>query len=270
VLFPVARGVCDDVPKPAEAIEKARALERRGLVAEAEEYLAELVAQNDGPLARDATVLLEAARLTTEPATSRAFAERAIERTHNDEVLEAAYELRGDSFFAEGRYLSASVEYERAMRHESGRGPGQVDLKRARSLLASGDAGEAVVAYREIADWGATPGEITPLAEVGLARSLFVLGRFPEAAEQFERTAGVYRDSEVRVRALAGAAEARESAGEFGRARASLELIVLDYPDSYEAVLAREKLRDLAPADTTAAAQSDSTSIEAPQDRSGE
>jgi len=196
-------------------------------------------------------VLLEAARLATEPETSRAYAARLIDRTRSDELLEAAYMLRGDSFFAEGRYVSAGVEYANAARYSRGRGPGVADLKRARSILASGDAGEALDAYTDIAEWGATPGEITPHAEVGMARALLVLGRFTEAAEQIERTARVYEDSEARVRALAGAAEARESSGGLDAAAEALRLIVEDYPESYEAVLARERLRALAAADTT-------------------
>jgi tetratricopeptide (TPR) repeat protein len=208
-------------------------------------------------------VLLEAARLATEPETSRTYAARVIDRTRSDELLEAAYMLRGDSFFAEGRYVSASAEYANAARHSRGRGPGIADLKRARSILASGDAGEAVEAYREIAEWGATPNEMTPHAEVGLARALLVLGRFTEAAEQFELTARVYEDSEVRVRALAGAADARESSGGLGAAVEALRAIVDDYPESYEAVLAREKLRTLAAADTTSLAATPSDSSEA-------
>jgi tetratricopeptide (TPR) repeat protein len=133
----------------------------------------------------------------------------------------------------------------------SKRGPGLADLKRARSILAGGDAGAAVEAYRAIADWGATPGELTPVAEVGLARALLAAGRAPEAAEQFERTARVYENRETRVRALAGAAESHEAAGADAEAVAALALLVSDYPDSYEAVLARERLRTYSLPDST-------------------
>ena len=242
---------CDGVPTPEEAVAKARALVGQGRQTDAETYLKDLVAEENGAHAENATVLLEAARLSTSAETSRAYAARAIERTRNDALLEAAHMLRGDSYFAESFYISASREYEKAATHSSSRGPGLADLRRARSILAGGDAGAAVEAYRAIADWGATPGEMTPVAEVGLARALLAAGRPEEAAEQFERTARVYAENEVRVRALAGAAESHEAAGADTAAVAALAVLVSDYPSSYEAVLAREKLRTYSLADST-------------------
>lgn len=273
VLLPASQPAwSDDVPTAAEAVEKARALEQQGQLAAAEEYLTELASDEDAPLGRNAEVLLEIARLSADAETSRDFAARVIARTRDDELLESAHMLRGDSFFAEARYASAQHEYEAAARHSPTRGPGTADLKRARSILASGDARAAADAYREIAGWGAVPGELTPQAEVGLARSLLVLGQFEEAAEQFERTARIYGESGVRVRALAGAAESHEYAGADSSAVAALQSIVTDYPDSYEAVLAREKLRSHALADSlsAAAAMADSIGFDVEQPESDE
>ena len=241
----------DDIPTPEEAVEKARALVRQGQQPDAEAYLAELVSEENGPHAGNAIVLMEAARLAGSTELVRAYAARAIGRTRRDAILEAAHMLRGDSYFAENRYVAASQEYEAATRHSSQRGPGPADLKRARSILAAGDAGAAVEAYRAIADWGATPGEITPVAEVGLAQALLAAGRTAEAAEQFERTARVYEDAEVRVRALAGAAESHEASGADAAAVAALKRLLADYPDSFEAVLASERLRTYSFADST-------------------
>jgi len=242
---------CDDVPTPEEACEKARALVRQGHDTDAQAYLADLVGEENGAHAANAMVLLEAARLSSSAEVCRMYAARAIDRTRNDALLEAAHMLRGDSYFVESLYLSASHEYAKAAKHSSKRGPGLADLKGARSILAAGDAGAAVEAYRAIADWGATPGELTPVAEVGLAQALLAAGRAPEAAEQFERTARVYENREVRVRALAGAAESHEAAGADAEAVAALTLLVSDYPDSYEAVLARERLRTYSLPDST-------------------
>jgi len=242
---------CDDIPTPEEAVEKARALVRQGQQSDAEVYLSELVSEEDGPHAGNAIVLMEAARLAGSTELVRAYAARAIERTRRDAILEAAHMLRGDSYFAENLYVTASQEYGAAARHSSLRGPGPADLKRARSILAAGDAGAAVEAYRAIAEWGATPGAITPIAEIGLARALLAAGRTAEAAEQFETTARVYEEAEVRVRALAGAAESHEASGADSAAVAALKRLLADYPDSYEAVLAREELRTYSFADST-------------------
>jgi hypothetical protein len=242
---------CGEIPTPEEAVAKARALVRQGHQTDAEAYLEDLVGEEDGAHAGNATVLLEAARLSTSAEVCRIYAARAIKKTRSDAPLEAAHMLRGDSYFAESLYISASREYEEAASHSSKQGPGLADLKRARSILAAGDAGAAVEVYRAIADWGATPGEITPVAQVGLARALLAAGRPEEAAEQFETTASVYAENEIRVRALAGAAESHEAAGADTAAVAALELLVSDYPNSYEAVLARERLRTYSLPDST-------------------
>jgi tetratricopeptide (TPR) repeat protein len=242
---------CDDIPTPEEAIEKARALVRQDQQSDAEAYLAELLNEEDGPHSESAVLLVGAARLVGSTELVRAYAARAIERTRSDALLEAAHMLRADSYFAENLYVSASQEYEAAAKYSSQRGPGLADLKRARSILAAGDAGAAVEAFRAIADWGSTPGEITPAAEIGLARALLAAGRTAEAAELFERTASVYRESEVRVRALAGAAESHEASGADSAAVAALNRLLADYPDSYEAVLAREALRTYSFAEST-------------------
>lgn len=243
---------CDDIPTPEEAVEKARALVRQGQQSDAEAYLTELVSEENGPHAGNALVLLEAARLADSAEACRAYAARVIERARSDALLEAAHMLRGDSYFAENRYVSATQEYEAAAKRSSRRGPGLADLKRARSILAAGDAGAAVEAYRAIIDWGATPvEEITPVAEVGLAQALLAAGRTAEAALQFERTARVYEERQIRVRALAGAAESHETAGADSAAVAALKQLLADYPDSYEAVLALERLRTYSFPDST-------------------
>ncbi|MFH1864331.1 MAG: tetratricopeptide repeat protein [Candidatus Eisenbacteria bacterium] len=241
----------DDVPTAEEAVEKARALARQGHQSDAEAYLAELVREDNGPLAGDATVLLEAAWLSTSAEDSRTYAARAIERTRSSAMLEAAHMLIGDSYFAESLYVSASHEYEQAARHSSDRCAGPADLKRARSILASGDAGAAVEAYRAIVGSGATPGETTPFAEVGLATALLAAGRPEEAAEQFEATARVYAESEIRPQALAGAAESHDATGADSLAVVALKRLLSDHPDSYEAVLARERLRSYSFPDST-------------------
>ena len=247
----------DSAPTAREALEKARALERAGHAEEAVEYLSGLVDGEDAPLRDEAEVLLEAARLSRSPEKSRAYAARAIEHTRSSAVVEAARLLRGDSFFAEGLYLSAATEYGEAAKHSRERGTSVGDLKRAASLLAAGDAGAAADAYRRIAQSGATPGEATPRAQLGLARALLTAGRAAEAAEEFEVVARVYKDHGLRVQALAGTAECYEALGEARRAADALTALVTEYPNSYEAVLAREKLRRRALADTTSAAEAD-------------
>ena len=100
-------------PRPEEAIEAARALERDGHVAEAELYLRELVA-TDADLARNASVLLELARLTPSIEECLSLTERALERTRDGELTSRALELQGDYLYAAARYSEACAAYEAA------------------------------------------------------------------------------------------------------------------------------------------------------------
>lgn len=243
----------DDAPTAEQAIERARALERSGLSAEAAAYLDGLVGAEDAPLSGEAQVLLEAARLAPSVETTRAYAARAIERTRDSRILESAHMMIGDSLFAEKLYLAAAREYEEAARHSPGRGPGAADLRHARCLLASGDAVAAMEAYTEIVGRGAVPTEVTSLAELGLGRALLSAGRPEEAAEQFDRTSGTYEDDVVRIRALLGAAESHRSAGSHSSALRALGELVEEYPGTYEAALADEWLRTYAVPDTAEA-----------------
>lgn len=265
-----APALCDDTPSPQEAIEKARSLEKSGYRAEARLYLEELVAE-DGPLAREAEVLLEAARLAETGEESRAYAARVIDRTRNARLLYAAHVLRGDSLFAEGLYLGAAQEFEKAARYSPDGEEGEAELRHARSLLASGDTAAAIEAFRGVAEGGAVPTDVTPHGQLGLARALLTAGHSTEAAELFELIASTYPDHELRPRALAGAAEGHETAGADSAAIAALERLLEEHPESYEATLARDRLRtyepravDEAPGET-GEAPGDTTETAAPE-----
>ncbi len=240
-----------DDPSPREAVEKARALEGHGFVEEARHYLEELVG-GDAPAGRDPEVVLELARLTPSADEAIELVDGVIHRARDARALAAAHALRGDFLYAQGRYLEASAEYEKAARLAEGAEEDRALLMRARSLLAAGDASAAADAFRELAEKGGVPGESTPWAELGLGQALLLRGDALEAAAQFERTAAAYPDHDVRPLALAGAAESRLVAGEPDAARAALGTIVEEYPGTFEAVLADHRLSQLAAADTTA------------------
>ena len=255
LLAPAVVSRCsDESPTPAEAIEKARALEKSGLPDEAFLYLSPLIEPESGDLARNAEVILEAARLAPSVPTTQELAARAIERTRNSSIIHAAHMMLGESLYAQRLYGAAASHFFEAARHSDRRGPGAADLRYADCLLASGDAVSAVEAFREAAESGAVPGPTSSLAQLGLGRSLLAAGRAAEAAEEFERAVRTLSDESAKARGLAGAAEAYEAAGDDQSARKALEALVDEHPGSYEAVLARNKLRAYAAADTTAPA----------------
>lgn len=245
--------------RPAEAIEAARALERDGHAAEAELYLRELVA-NDNGLSRDASVLLELARLATSASESLSLIESALARTRDPELVTTALELRGDYLYAGGRYLEASAAYEQASSNAPRQRVDWILLKRASSLLALGDASAAAEAYEELASGGGVPGEVTPWAVLGLGQALIAGGNAEAAAVEFERAATAYPGHAVRPQALFGASRAHVLAGDRRAARAALETLLAEYPGTLEAVLAREDLRRLG--EEPSPAGTDSTSSE--------
>jgi tetratricopeptide (TPR) repeat protein len=245
-------------PRPVEAIEAARALEREGRIHEAEYYLRELVATHDD-LARDPAVLLELARLTPSPDESLRLIESALSRTRDSVLLSAGAELQGDYLYACGRYAEAAAAYEQASLHAPEERADWMLLKRAASLLALGDASAAVEAYRRLAEGGGVPNEVTPWAALGLGEALLVKGEVDDAATEFERVADGYPSHDVTPRALFGAAQALRAAGDTAGAHAALRTLVNGYPETFEAVLAREDLRTLTSA--LGALGPDSTSV---------
>lgn len=252
----------DDVPTPAQAIESARALERSGLPGEAVTYLAGLVDGEEAPLAENAEVLLEAARMATSVEEARGYARRAVGQTRSSHTLTAAHMLIGDSLFAERLYLAAAREYEEAARHSPERGPGEADLRRAQCLLASGDPLAAEEAFADVAGWGSVPVGVALYAQLGQARSALVAGRSEEAAALFERTARASEDPKLTAGSLLGAAEAHRAAGNRDGALSALRSLVEGFAGSYEAALAGEWLRTYPEPDTTAVAP-DTTAPEA-------
>lgn len=232
--------------RPAEAIEAARALEREGHTTEAEIYLREVMsAETD--LSRDASVLLELARLTQSAGESLDLIERALARTRDANLVTRALELRGDYLYAGGRYQEAASAFEQASLEAPAEKASWMLLKRASSLLAMGDASAAAEAYRELASGGSVPGEVTPWAALGLGEALLAGGSAEDAAVEFERAASGYPCHDVRPHALFGAARAHVLAGDETAARNALETLLVEFPGTLEAVLAREDLRRLGP-----------------------
>ncbi len=257
--------LADDSTTPSEAIEKARALERQGFLDEAALYLRDLVIE-PGPLAEDANVLLEVARLTPDADVAIEYVELALARSRDARVLARAHGTRGDFLFMQGRYAEAALEYERGARHGARPVADALELRRAASLLASEDASRAVDTYRELKDRGDTPGDLAPWAELGLARALFVRGDLREAALQFERVVEAFPEHDARPHALAGAIECHVAAASDSAARAFLSILEESYPASWEAVLARDLFETVAATRDTAAPASGAATIGPPSE----
>ncbi|MBD3349792.1 MAG: tetratricopeptide repeat protein [Candidatus Eisenbacteria bacterium] len=251
-------GADDGPAEPEEAIERARTLEREGHPDDAFAYLQDLVHGDEG-LARDARVLLELSRLAPSADASVEFLQGAADLARDDEIAARARAQLGDYMYARGSYMEAAEQYRAAAERSEGAATSAL-LNRAASLLAAGDATAAAEVYRELRDAGETPGETTPWAILGLGRALLVKGDLEEAAGEFERLAETYVDHDARPGALAGAAEARIALGDVEAARRWLELLLAEYPGTYESVLAREDLRSLPP---------DSTRLEGPSGHAG-
>lgn len=251
-LCPLDRARPQDAPTPVVAIEQARALERQGFLGEARLYLLDLMRANEA-LGDDPDVLLEVARLTPDADEALQYIDSAISRTRDARLLTQAHRWRGDFLFMQGRYAEAALEYERGARFGDAAASDALGLRRAASLLSAADASRAADAYRALAEKGNAPEEHAPWAELGLARALLVGGDLEQAAIQFERTAEEHGEHDVRPHALAGAVECHAAAGSDSAAHAALSVLEAEYPETFEAILARDLLeRVTAARDTTA------------------
>lgn len=244
LTFASVTSSADDAPDPDDAIERARALEGEGHLAEAYRYLAGLVADSER-LSRDASVLIELSRLTPSTEESVELLEAAVERARDDDLAATARTLLGDYMYARGSYLEAAEQYEAAAQRAPSGANGPMLLKAAASKLAAGDATAAAESYEHLARRGSTPDSTTPWAMLGLGRALLTKGDVEEAAAEFEMLAQTYLDHNARPSALAGAAEAFTASGETEKARGALETLMRDYPGTYDSILAREDLRSL-------------------------
>jgi len=236
-------------PRPAvassvdDALEEARRLESEGRQDDAEALLRRTL--ESGVAARHPALLLAIARLSPSPEESVELCGEVIAATRDARLAGEARLLRGDYLYARGSYAEAVREYDAALG-----GPRDIRwaaaLKRAASLLAGGDAPAAEDAYRSAVDTEGLPQELRPWVEIGLGRALLARGAAEEAAERFEATARAHPDHDARLAALAGAARSHEEAGDAARAAVSLAAIVAEFPGTYDAVLAEERLRGLA------------------------
>jgi TolA-binding protein len=234
-----AGATAQETTTATEAVERARALERQGLLDEAALYLHELVL-GVGPLSEEPEVLIELARLTPDVDAAMQYLDAAMEKTRDARLLAGAHRMRGDFLFMQGRYEDAVLEYGRGAEHAGGPAAHALMLRRAASLLASGDASRAADAYLALVEGGGVSEGVAPWAELGLARAHLARGKLGEATAQFERVVEEYPDHGVRAHALAGAVECHVAAGRDSAAAAFLGDLESNYPSSYEAVLARD------------------------------
>ena len=253
----------------AAVIERARVMEREGAPDEGERVLRDAIA-GDGKLAHDAAVLLELARITRAASEILDLTDRAIGTTRDARLLVEAHRMRGDYLYMEARYLAAAREYALASRYGPRSVPDEAALRRAASFLAAGDASEAAEAYRELTEKGSVPTDLTPWAELGLARTTLLGGDATGAAARFEEIARAFASRDVRLEALVGLWESREAAGDVEGEEAAIETLTREYPGTFGAVIARERLRALELPDATLRTESPDTTQAYGAPREGE
>ncbi len=243
-LIAVAVVLCAPTELPAQSIDasdavaRARSLEQTGFSEDATSYIRGLM-KEDSDLAGNPLLALELARLTDDAAEALDLADLVLVRSHDQTLRSAAYTLRGDFLFATGHYAAAAVEYASAIvqREDSDR----TILKQAAALLASGDATTATALYRS-ALVSAEP-DVAAWASVGLGWALLAAGSPSEACTHFEAAAAEHRESGVRAAALMGAATCAEALGELSRTSRFLRTVTAEFPGSFEAVIAADRLR---------------------------
>ncbi len=222
----------------SEAVARARSLEQTGFTEDAASYIRGLM-EGDSDLATSPLLALELARLTNDALEALELADVVLAQSRDQTLRSAAHTMRGDFLFASGHYEAAAIEYAAAIVRREG--SGRTILKQAASLLASGDATGATALYREASN--DTEQDVAAWASIGLGWAILATGNPSEAGEHFEATALEYAEIDVRGPALIGAATCSEALGEFSRASELLRTVTVEFPGSFEAVIAADRLR---------------------------
>lgn len=220
----------------SEAIERARSLEQAGLTVDAASYIRGLMS-GDSELGASPLLALELARMTDDALEALNLADVVLAQSRDQGLRSAAYTLRGDFLYASGHYEAAAVEYAAAIARRQGYG--RTILKQAASLLASGDATAATELYRQASS--DAEGSVAAWAAIGLGWAILATGNPSEAGAHFEAAALDHAENGVRGPALIGAATCSEALGEFSRAAELLLAVTLEFPGSFEAVIAADR-----------------------------
>ncbi len=217
---------------------RARALEADGRVDIAIEHLRALLAGESDD--SDAALLLELARLTDDAGEALALADEALGNTRDGRLRARAHVMRGDYLYAAGLYGQAVVEYAAAAGHDA---PADATLRRAAGLLALGDIAGAIKVYDAAAS--GDDDEITAWASIGRGRARLAGGDAVEAALELERVADELTGRPIRACALAAAADALIAHGDLAHARELLLLLSDEFPNTFEATLALDRVKTL-------------------------
>jgi len=221
----------------SEAIERARSLEQTGLTEDAASYIRGLMG-GDSDLATSPLLALELARLTDDALEALDLADAVLAQSRDQELRSTAYTLRGDFLYASGHYEAAAIEYAAAIVRRQGYG--RTILKQAASLLASGDVTAATLLYRQASSDGEEG--VAAWASIGLGWAILATGNPSEAGAQFEATAITHAENGVRAPALIGAATCYEALEEFSHTAELLRAVTMEFPGSFEAVMAADRL----------------------------
>jgi len=221
----------------SEAIERARSLEQAGLTEDAASYIRGLM-DEDSEFATSPLLALELARLTDDALEALDLADAVLAQSRDQGLRSTAYTLRGDFLFASGHYEAAAIEYAASIVRRQGYG--RTILKQAASLLASGDATAATLLYRQASS--DSDGSIAAWASIGLGWAILATGNPSEAGVHFEATALEHAENGVRAQALIGAATCSEALGELLHAAELLRAVTVEFPGSFEAVIAADRL----------------------------
>ncbi len=222
----------------SEAIARARSLEQTGFTEDAASYIRGLMGE-DSDLAGSSLLALELARLTDDAAEALDLADLVLVRSRDQALRSAAYTLRGDFLYASGHYGTAAIEYAAAaVRRE---GSCRTILKQAAGLLASGDVTAATALYKEALT--SADEDVAAWASIGLGWAILAAGNSSEACTHFETAAAEHAGSGIRAPALMGAATCAEALGELSRTSEILRTVIGEFPGSFEAVIAADRLR---------------------------
>lgn len=198
--------------------------------------------------ARTARVAALLARTAASPSEAVGRWDEVIALEPEGALAAEAHWNRGLHAYSAGLYVAATREF--ALLAESFAGTfdaGRAALWKGKAELGADSAGAAAESFERARRGASDPADVRS-AELGLAHAAFALGNVKDALRRYERFESEHPQDGRASSAARRAVECLRLLGRTDEASVQAVRIERQYPNSFEATLAREEIRQIEPA----------------------
>lgn len=204
--------------------------------------------------ARSARVAALLARTATSPSEAMGRWDEVIALEPQGALAAEAHWFRGVHAYSAGLYVAAAREF--GLLADSFGGvfdAGRAVLWKGNAELGADSASAAYDSFERARREASDPADVRS-AELGLAHAAFALGNIKDALRRYERFESDHPDDGRASSAARRAVECLRLLGRTSEASVQAVRIERQYPNSFEAALAREEIRQIEPAPVPEAA----------------